>query len=230
MCGDISAETCNTIVSGTYEAADEWNNVPYDSQGGNVTFCQRAQDATRDQLRATTCPTTPTTSVLDDGFTVTIKVIDGDSDDDCGNADSFACFDRERINAKNEPIGHATLYIKEPAFLLGEGSGGDPLRIRWTNDRHEHNKKVWNGDRTEVLHSLYLPGIIMHEFGHPAGLDDLRDLSAEDYGDFLMFAGTDNYKKLFTSVPDVEAQWVHQNQRRKQRVVKSGKYKREVAA
>ena len=54
-------------------------------------------------------------------------------------------------------------------------------------------------------------------------------MPAEDYGDYLMYANVDNYKKLFTSVPDVDAQWLHQNQRSKQRVVKSGKHKREVA-
>ncbi len=226
---DISAETCNGIVSATYEAADEWNHVPYNSQGGNVSFCQRRQDATRDVQRATTCPASNST---DDGYTVTIQLIDGDTDDQCGKPASLACYKPEEQNASNEPRKDATLYIKEPAYLLGRALDGQPMRVRWTNDRYEHNMKTWSDEsRTEVVYTLYLPGVIMHEFGHAAGLGELRDLPEEDYGHYIMHLGTESVEKLHTSIPDADAQWLHKNQRRNlQRVVKSAKYKKGVAA
>ncbi len=120
------------------------------------------------------------------------------------------------------------MFIKEPAFIFGEKDDGTSLRVRWTNDRYEHNMKVWNDDRTEVLYSVYLPAIIMHELGHSAGLDELRDLPAEDYGHYVMHQSVETFKNLITSVPNAEALWLHHNQRSKQRVVKSGKYKGRV--
>ena len=238
MCDELSAEMCDVIKTGTYDAQDAWNAIPFNPQGGNVTFCQRANDSTRDSSRAATCPTdVQPLSVVDDGFTITIKVIAEGENDECGQAKSLACLKPEGTTSPTQPFGNATLYIKEIPILLGIdytdvplGQSPKPMRVRWSNDPYEHNMKVWNDDRTEVLYSLSLESIMMHELGHGAALGELRDKDPTLFGNFVMFGSADTVQEYHTSISAPEAYWLHHNQRSKQRVVRPGKPKREVGA
>ena len=194
------------IIEATEAAAHEWNKIPQDSGGHNVNFCQRTADSTRTD----TAPTCPSPLSTDDGYTVTIQLIDPNTNAVCG--DSPACVPKGDEDDPS-PIDNRTMYIADPAYVPSDDPTVDAKRVIWTNNAHYHGKN----ERTkegELVVNLYLPSVIMHEFGHTAGLDDLRDLPEAEYGHHIMFYSTKNYTDLFTSIPGDDALYLQQNQRR----------------
>ena len=221
MCDGISAAVCNAIVQGTYDAASEWNDIPFDPDGGNVEFCQRSEDPTRDVSRAATCPTTPVTSVRDDGFTVTIRLVDGEVPDssNCTDPHALACVwpKNEGSDAGKKPIGDRIMYIKQPAYIHDETEEGSLLvPVIWSNDPDDHYEPGKTEDGEDGVY-VYLRHIIMQEFAHTAGLADTDDLNKDEYDECLMSSSLNTLRyELFTSVPDCDAKYLNQNQRRNQ--------------
>ena len=72
------------------------------------------------------------------------------------------------------------MFIKQPAFVFGEDEHGDPLPVVWSANPDDHNQPMFD-DGVEVARQLYLTSVIMQEFGHTAGLDDLQN-APDDYG------------------------------------------------
>ena len=84
-------------------------------------------------------------------------------------------------------------YIPAGPFgLLGEH-----IRRYWTNTHGDHNTAVAEGIQ------IYLPSVIMHEFGHTAGLDDLYKY--DGYSGYLM---DDTHG--FTAIPTPDRDYLRQ--------------------
>ena len=194
--------------------------MPWSTEGGNVEFCHRTGDTTTIPS-STTCPThsNPTWSI-DDGVTVTVTTIDGSRGNECGDAISLACIKPTRIS--DEAIPDQTIYVKDPAYVQ---KGHERLRVEWTLDSREHNTEndELDEDGRRVV-KLYLPGVIMHELGHAAGLDELRD--NPEHSDSVMHYGTETYERLVTEVSAKDAEYLRYNQQQGEN--QSGRIRRKV--
>ena len=226
----FAAGVPSEIKDGTQKAVDEWNEaMPWSPEGGNVEFCQRSGDSTL-LSNGTICPepASPTRSV-DDGRTVTIKVIDGTvpNADECNKPKSFACvIDDDSMGVPlGDAIGNQTMYIKSPAVAYGAGLDGSPRTVIWTLDEHDHERTMYDPDRRELVLRLYLPGVIMHELGHAAGLGELRD--QPEHSESVMHYSYDTYKRKVTSIPDVDAEYLRYNQQQGESN-QSGRIRRKV--
>ena len=71
----------------------------------------------------------------------------------------------------NDHINDLEMVIEEPARQPDPFNPSKTLRIIWTNDTAVHGKKVDGSGGSSRYY--YLPTVVMHEFGHAAGLEDL---------------------------------------------------------
>ncbi len=94
------------------------------------------------------------------------------SPENCGAA--AACAHVTRPNdglLHNRHITDVTIYFEEPAWEYSK----DLLihfRLLWTNDFNMRNQQV-DRESNRFEFYRYLRGVVMHEFGHAAGLEDL---------------------------------------------------------
>ena len=86
------------------------------------------------------------------------------------------------------------MVIEEPAWAF---FGGEHTRYIWTNDRILHDTDAGND---AIFY--YLPALLMHEFGHPAGLTDLY---GDKYASYLM-----NPAFFATAIPTPDIGYVKQ--------------------
>ena len=81
-------------------------------------------------------------------------------------------------------MGNLTMIIEEPAWRYSGPTLNNPeghTRVVWTTDfgdylRYRYELGLGRQDETEDGHPIrvrYLPSVVMHEFGHAAGLQDL---------------------------------------------------------
>ena len=175
-------------------AANEWNRAvgtpfPY------VLFCERTP-TTLPHITPRPCITrTPTH--YDDRDTTNIDVVDGSNHrrvatiftvPNCGRG--TACVKPDPIAAPwnlnpsgNGHMGALSMVIEEPAWSYHPAGflqifGRDVRRI-WTNVFIDHDRVL---PQEGTLR--YLPSVLMHEFGHTAGLDDLYKY--DGYAGYLM--------------------------------------------
>ena len=99
-----------------------------------------------------------------DGNTVVIKTETGKQDKTL----AYLVFNRD---TDGHLRGAATMVIEQPPIDLDEVWGRIPVTRVWTNDLDLHDEDAPAGG---IYH--YLPSVVMHEFGHAAGLDDLYEL------------------------------------------------------
>ena len=83
------------------------------------------------------------------------------------------------------------LVMEEPAWQF---VGGLFYRLYWTDDVGKHNRR-FNGQEMNASGAnnadrptwFYAPGVMMHEFGHTAGLTDLYNFTG--HNNYLMGRG-----------------------------------------
>ena len=94
-------------------------------------------------------------------------------------------------------MGSNIIRIEHPAWQFNENpEGGWPnhVEFRWTNNINKHLDPV-STIRDDWFY-VYLPVVVMHEMGHPAGLADLYgDQFMGRYSDYLMG------ERLRTNIP-----------------------------
>ena len=218
----FAADASPTLKTGTQRAVDNWNEaMPWTAEGGNVEFCHRSGDTTALSI-STICspPPNPGTS-LEDGHTVTITTTHGVTGDHCTGIKSLACI--KPIHNRGQAIQNQTIYIKDPAFVPINSDQPETLVI-WTLDPHRHNEREEDEDGNVTTIELYLPAVIMHELGHAAGLDELRD--HPEHSDTVMHYGTGTYKRLVTEVSAKDAEYLRYNQQQGEN--QSGRIRRKV--
>ena len=133
----------------------------------------------------------------------------------------FTCL-HQAARISDEAIPDQTIYVKDPAFVQ---EGNERLRVEWTLESGEHNSRSNERDAEgRIIVKLYLPGIIMHELGHAAGLDELRD--HPEHSDTVMHYGTGTYKRLVTEVSAKDAEYLRYNQQQGEN--QSGRIRRKV--
>ena len=84
------------------------------------------------------------------------------------------------VEQRRDPDGHlrgpATMVIEQPP-IDRSGIWNTPVTRVWTNDLNLHGREERGGERK--YH--YLPSVMMHEFGHTAGLGDLYKLVEDTF-------------------------------------------------
>ena len=151
-------------------AADAWNEAVSTSEP-YLLFCKGKECESPSDLNT-------------DGRTVIITTVS--EYPDCGY---FSVCVKSRDGSSNNYVdtnGHMNnleIIIEEPATQMYE-SGGLLLsqRFRWTNNRNLHDKL-----HEEEGKYQYFPPVVMHEFGHAAGLHDLYNFSLKKYVGYIMF-------------------------------------------
>ena len=212
----FAADASLTIKTGTQTAVDEWNRAtPWSPEGGNIEFCHRSGDTTAPPSSTICSPLGRPNQSVDDGRTVTITTTDGVTGDHCIGIKSLACI--KPTFERGQRIENQTIYIKDPTFVpINSGEPDTP--VIWTLDPHDHNKREEdeNGNVTSI--KLYLPAVIMHELGHAAGLDELRDhpeydgtVMHQNFDDFTDDNEPPDILELIT-VSDTDAQYLRYNQ------------------
>ncbi len=94
-------------------------------------------------------------------------------------------------------MGNLKMLIEEPAWR--RSSGGTHIRVIWT-DNHSLDG-VSTGENNEEYR--YLPSVVMHEFGHTAGLQDLYKYTG--YDDYLM-----DFTYQATAIPQEDIDYIRQ--------------------
>ena len=157
-----------------------------------VLFCVRR--TTADPAPDNACPIKRTP---DDGYTTVIDVVGSDAA--CSRA---ACVDWE---IENQHMKDMTMKIAQPAAIPSwsalrkkYGFMLDKVNIIWTNN-HKRHEEVEDVKKFELVMYMYLPGVVMHEFGHTAGLDDLHE-HGDDYGEYLMNIRPGYYNAIFAEM------------------------------
>ena len=177
-------------------AVDAWNDAVSGSWP-DVVICKKG---------SSDCASRP-----DDKRTTTLNVASGGEEegntgiadfgqDDCGSATACvkgkSLLDRHLLDQKN-PDNHMPnllMVIERPAW------DGKHIRVYWTNDIDKHDDELPDGPNGERRVLWYLPGILMHEFGHTIGLGDL-------YGSYKRAI---MYDIGFDSIPDRDTDHVDQ--------------------
>ena len=227
----FAADASLTIKTGTQRAVDEWNRaMPWKAEGGNVEFCHRSGDTTTLPSSTICTPPAKPNKSVDDGRTVTITTIDGETSDHCIRIDSLACI--KPVFREGQAIENQTIYIKDPAYIPNDYGELETIVI-WTLDPNRHNEgeEDENGNVTSV--ELYLPAVIMHELGHAAGLGELRDMP--EYEGTVMHWNTDDFTDEteptdiveLTTVSDTDAEYLRYNQQQGANT-QSGRIRRKV--
>ena len=119
-----------------------------------------------------------------DSRTVIINVVSSGGGGACGR--TIACVKSRDGSIFNyaDAAGHMynlEIVIEEPSSDYVE-SGGIAYYTRyiWTNDRNKHRKFAIGGKY------VYLPAILIHEFGHAVGMDDLYKFG--EYTGHIMYS------------------------------------------
>ena len=110
----------------------------------------------------------------------------------------------------NDHLQDLTMVIEEPAWLYNDSTGRFTGRL-WTDVDSRHLTAVNPSDRANIpgleqafaYTWIYAPGVIMHEFGHTAGLTDLYHLTG--YSGYLMDTNYDE-----TSIPSRDKAYIRQ--------------------
>ncbi len=181
------------IRAAVYTAANTWNEAVA-STWPNLLFCQDCAGKNRD------------------GYSITIDVINGEDgpnrgseisldiravletlpfgvSGDCGR--KTACvkprslLDVFSFFGPGAHMKNLTMTIEEPAWSY---DGSTHTRRIWTNNRAQHKDKTMEGHEI-----FYLPVVIMHEFGHAAGLDDLNH---DAYPGYMMSVVDDDLEAI----------------------------------
>ena len=218
----------------TQTAIDAWSDaMPYEAGEGNVDFCHRSTD-TSVISTSTICPShsNPTNSV-DDGATVTITVVDGSVSTACISKVSLACIVPAETNNHNpelpgDALGDETIIIKDPVYVQ---EGREQLRVIWVIDtpnpgqEGNHGTKGNHPDTEEPGIYMYLPGVLIHELGHAAGLGELRD--DPDQSESVMHYSINTRDRKVEGVPASDADWLRYNQQQGENS-QSGRIRRRV--
>ncbi|MDE2718084.1 MAG: hypothetical protein OXI33_13885 [Chloroflexota bacterium] len=129
-----------------------------------------------------------------------------------GTCTGLACIDAGRNVDSDGHMGNMTMIIEEPSY------SADGVRILWTlkylnsdvippalgeSGRGAGFKYVGEDEDGNDVYLAYLPGVIMHEFGHSLGLTDL-DQYPEAQG-WLM-----DYGQLFKLIPTTDRAYLRQ--------------------
>ena len=162
-------------------AASAWNDA-VSNAWPNVTVCDRG----------VSCPT-----VHDDQQTITINTVDNSGGNHCNNR--VAC-----VSPRPGPhIGNREMKISlgftEELTVRGVTN---IYEVVWTND-HSRDRVA---NQAALILPVYLPSVLMHEFGHALGLADLYlDRYNDHYAGYLM---DDTFG--FTVVPAEDITYAHQ--------------------
>ena len=105
------------------------------------------------------------------------------------------------------------MVIEEPAWSYNSSTGRF-TGVFWTDDASKHNWALNDMERQDVpgiesFHYVwkYAPGVVMHEFGHTAGLTDLYYDTLTGYSDYLM-GPSNNYN--VSSIPSRDKAYIRQ--------------------
>ena len=102
-------------------------------------------------------------------------------------------------------MGNLRMVIEQPAWAYKPmgflGLFGTHTRYIWTNELSDHHRHIYDD-----TYFRYLPSVVMHEFGHTAGLTDLYDDKYNDkYTGYLM---DDTHG--FTAIPQLDIDYLIQ--------------------
>ena len=158
----------------------------------HVLFCEVGEDCIDRS-------TSPARARNTDANEVVIKTVNGGNKstrysphiDDCGP--SIACV--RRFFSPFHPdthIGNLVMRFEEPAWEY-DGRARVHTRYFWTNVVGDDFRQVSGGELR------YLPSVVMHEFGHAAGLEDLYNF--KDSQDRPLYPGYLMDKRVSTSIP-----------------------------
>ena len=178
FCGGATATECQNYIDSIYIAARQLNTIETDPGGGNVKFCQRADDPTAYLGRAPICPTT-VNGQPDDGYTVTIYFRDiADSDSHkCSNPVALACIaptDTTDEVDHGEPMKNLDMYIMAPGYVYeSQRRDAQRLPVQWLVYPGKHGDIVDlpNGEYPRGQ-NIWLPAIGKQEFINAAGSGD----------------------------------------------------------
>ena len=198
----------STLESAITTGAHAWNNgISAFSTPPTVAFCRLSNCAGRNT----------------DGHVATIKVVNGQAGNkqeghtidislaaSCGW--SIACVtDLPTVLVDGRThITNQTMKYEEPAWYYSKKNKTHTL-YRWTTTWSLRGTKGTNSDGVEYTYR-YLPGVVMHEFGHTAGLDDLYNHKYQNgiskYPGYLM-----EYVRPQTTIPRQDILYLRENHR-----------------
>ena len=141
----------------------------------------------------------PDVIAQDDGFKVTIST----TFLGCGRA-GVACVDKFQSHP-----GNLAFDIVHPFDILDPSEAGRIIVHRYTIDSTMHLTVIDEDPNDGVIVKfLHLPSIVMHEFGHTAGMDDLYNYPE----DLHRYAGSIMLEALVahTSIPDFDKDYMKQ--------------------
>ena len=207
-------------------AVTAWNTAVAVKPWPDVLFCERKPTtATLPHIAPIPCPT----RTHDDGDKVILNVRDGSGSDrsvsppgslssiddawewtkylrlsHCGS--SYACVKPDPVTAfwhlnpiGNGHLGSLQMIIEEPAWYYDK-ENQTHTRYIWTDVYRTRYPDIGLGQKM-----VYLPSVLMHEFGHAAGLTDLYAVpNSPQYRNYLM------HTKVSTSIPQLDIDYLHQ--------------------
>ena len=188
------------IPTAIAKAAKAWNDSTASTHWPNMLFCEKGKNN------------------CSDNKSVSIDYVDGRTHRK-GNIRSplvpscgvkVACVKPSPILAihhlnppGNGHMGNLSMLIEQPAWGYKISDGH--TRYAWTNKSGDNLTKVIFDDGTEGK-LRYLPGIIMHEFGHTAGLEDLyQPKYGSKYSNYLMGGN-----QHVTAIPLLDIEYLRQ--------------------
>ncbi len=151
------------------------------------------------------CPKGSCESRNADGKTVTVTISSGD---DCGGG--IACWKNNLVVIKNPAFG-----AERHNVVCADKLKVDRFHIIWTNDidKHSNTLEKWlpGIPETDKHCYMYLPGVIMHEFGNVAGLRDVNDTELKlepGYKDLYILMNSTNV--AITAIPGFDVFYLQQ--------------------
>ena len=147
------------------------------------------------------CPEGNCSNPHDDGRTVTINVRAGN----CNRAAACLTAPQGRVDQDGNIADGRVLTIEEPGReYVGQGQG--QMRYLWATVA-EHHRATLEG--YQPLHMyVYLPSIVMHEFGHAFGLGDLYLASWLEHMDSSIMQGIP--RTAIRSIPAIDVGYVRE--------------------